>query len=152
MYSGTPLNRRVSGFGGLERWNGTVEWTGLEWWNGMEWNGGMIEYARDSRLKSQSYCKPYKHHSGHPSTGGGGGGGAHKRGSFYKGVDCVHISTVAYTSSMGVADPSGKLSEVQCRPIVPSGDNYIKNCRETIFSACLSFITRLEYATLIESC
>ena len=38
----------VSGFGGLERWNGTVEWTGLEWWNGMEWNGGMIEYAHDS--------------------------------------------------------------------------------------------------------
>ena len=29
---------RVSGFGGLEQWNGMVEWTGLERWNEMEWN------------------------------------------------------------------------------------------------------------------
>ena len=29
-------NEWVSGFGGLERWNGMVEWTGLERWNGMQ--------------------------------------------------------------------------------------------------------------------
>ena len=34
---------RVSSFGGMERWNGTVEWNGgMERWNGIvEWNGGM---------------------------------------------------------------------------------------------------------------
>ena len=69
-----------------------MEWTGLEWWNGMEWNGGMIEHAHNSRLKFQSYCKPCKQHSGHPSTGGA----CIKEevcSFLYDGVGCVHIST-----------------------------------------------------------
>ena len=72
----------------------------------------MIEHAHNSRLKSH---KPCKQHSGHPSTGGA----CIKRKfvPFYEGVGCVHISTVAYTSTcsmacMGMADPSGKRGTV----------------------------------------
>ena len=91
----------------------------------MEWNGGMIEYAHDSRL---SLNRIASHVNNILVILVREGGGVHKRGSFYKRVGCVHISTVAYTSSMGVADPSGKRGTVYIiyRPIVPSGDNYIK--------------------------
>ena len=34
-----------------------------------------------------------------------------------------------------------------CGFIIPSGDNYIKSCHEIMFSACLLFITHLEYDT-----
>ena len=52
-------------------WNGGMDWTGMVEWNGMErWNDrGPVSHAHNSRLKSQSYCKLCKQHSGHPSTG-----------------------------------------------------------------------------------
>ena len=55
---------------------------GMERWNGLDRNGGMhdrgpvsalismVSHVHNSRLKSQSYCKSCKQHSGHPSMGG----------------------------------------------------------------------------------
>ena len=61
----------------------------------MEWNGGKIEdlSATHVAIKSQSYCKPCKQHSGHPSMGGACT--KEEVWSFFnKGVDCIHTSSV----------------------------------------------------------
>ena len=48
LCSGTGFCKRVSLFGGMERWNGMVEWNGgMELWNGIvEWNDGIVERPR----------------------------------------------------------------------------------------------------------
>ena len=76
----------------MMEWNGGMDWTGMVEWNGMErWNDrGPVSRAHNSWLTSQSYCKPCKQYSGHPSTGA-----MHKRGAIvllYEGIGCVHIS------------------------------------------------------------
>ena len=58
---------------------GVFGFGGLEWRNGMElWNDrepvsaliSMVSPAHNSRLKSQSYCKPCKQQLGHPNNMG----------------------------------------------------------------------------------
>ena len=83
-------------------WNGGMDWTGM-----VGWNGGKIEHTHNSRIKSQSYCKPCKQRSGHPSM-----------------VVLLPLCDNYIKSCLETI-------------LLPLCDNYIKSCLETMFSICL---------------